>query len=244
MRTEKRTMLTTRLRWLLWTAAATLWLAVWLYPVSTGLTRMMGLILFPGVWFGLIALVWRHRLWRSVMLGVTVAVSLFLAWPAKAAPDREMLRAAYLRGMTRYTGTNYYWGGESPKGIDCSGLMRRGMIDGLCLEGCQHLNPAMVRLGFDLWWHDCTARDLMDGYRGLTTRVLATSSLNALDHSRIAPGDMAVTASGLHILAYVGDQCWIEADPHVGHVVTVAAPAPSNEWFTGPMKIVRWRLLE
>ena len=40
-------MLTTRLRWLLWTAAAVLWLAVWLFPVSTGLTRMMGLILFP-----------------------------------------------------------------------------------------------------------------------------------------------------------------------------------------------------
>lgn len=236
--------LTTRLRWLLWIAAAVLWLSVWLFPVSTGLTRMTGLILFPIVWFGLIALTWRLRVWRAVLLGVTVLVSLFLAWPAKAAPDREMLRAAYLRGMARYTGTSYYWGGESPKGIDCSGLMRRGMIDGLCLEGCRHLNPAMVRLAFDLWWHDCTARDLMDGYRGFTSSVLTAPSINALDHSRIMPGDMAVTDSGLHILAYVGNQQWIEADPNFRRVVTVLAPAPGNVWFTGPTKIVRWRLLE
>ena len=237
-------MLTARTRWLFWVAGVVLWLAVWLFPVSTGLTRLAGLILFPIVWVGLIALLWRHRAWRAVLLGITGAVSLFLVWPTKAAPDRAMLRAAYLRGMARYTGTHYYWGGESPKGIDCSGLMRRGMIDGLCLEGCRHLNPAIVRQAFDLWWHDCTAKDFMQGYRGLTTPVLTTPSFNALDYSRIAPGDMAVTDSGLHILAYAGEQRWIEADPDAGRVVTVAAPAPGNDWFTGPMKIVRWRLLE
>jgi hypothetical protein len=237
-------MLTTRLRWLLWIAAAVLWLAVWMYPVSTGSTRLAGLILFVVLWLGLIALTWRHRAWRAVFLSVSVAVSLFLIWPGKTTIDRELLRAAYLRGMARYSGVHYFWGGESPKGIDCSGLMRRGMIDGLFLEGCRHLNPAMVRLAFDLWWHDCTAKDFMDGYRGFTWPVLTTPSLNALDHTRIAPGDMAVTNSGLHILAYAGDQHWIEADPHVGQVVTVTAPAPGNAWFTGPMKIVRWQLLE
>ena len=122
--------------------------------------------------------------------------------------------------------------------------MRRGMIDGLFIEGSRRLDPAMLRQSFDLWWHDCTANELKDGFRNLTVPVLATPSLNVLDHSRILPGDMAVTDSGAHVLAYVGDHRWIEADPYVGRVITVTAPAPGNVWFTGPMKIVRWHALE
>jgi hypothetical protein len=237
-------MFTPRLRRLLWLAGLVLWLAVWLFPISTRLTRSAGVVLFAAVWIGLIALVWRHRFWRAVLLGLSVAITIFLLCPGRTSPQPEMLRAAYLGGMNRYSGAHYFWGGESPKGIDCSGLMRRGMIDGLCLEGCRRFDPGLVRRSIDLWWHDCTANDLMIGYRALTAPVLATPSLNALDHSRILPGDMAVTYSGLHILAYVGDHRWIEADPLPGRVVTVTVPAPGNVWFEGPMKIVRWRILQ
>lgn len=237
-------MFTPRLRRLLWIAGAVLWLAVWLFPVSNRTTRLAGVILLVAVWIGLLAFVWKHRRWRMALLCLGAAVALFLVCPGQASHEPEILRAAYLRSLTRYSGVHYFWGGESPKGIDCSGLMRRGMVDGLCLEGCRRLDPGLVRQSIDLWWHDCTANDLMEGYHDLTAPVLTTPSLNALDHSRILPGDMAVTDSGLHILAYLGDHRWIEADPNYGLVVTVTVPAPGNVWFEAPMKIVRWRLLQ
>jgi hypothetical protein len=237
-------MFTPRLCRLLWIAALTLWLGVWLFPVSTGLTRLAGVVLLGVVWSGVIALVWKRRAWRFALLGITAIAVLFVVWPSKTSAPPETLRTAYLRGLARYSGTSYYWGGESPKGIDCSGLMRRGMIDSLCLEGIQYCQPALIRQAIDLWWHDCTANDFMNGYRGLTAPVLATPSLNVLDHSRIRPGDMAVTANGVHILAYTGENRWIEADPNVGRVITLTAPIPENPWLSEPMKIVRWKWLE
>lgn len=237
-------MLTPRLRWLLWTAAFVLWLAVWLFPLSNSLTRLGGIVLLSVVWLSLVALLWNRRPARWVLLGLTAAAAFFLLWPGKPANAPEDLRTAYLRGMERYSGSRYFWGGESPKGIDCSGLMRRGMIDSLCLEGLQHFEPALVRQSIDLWWHDCTANDFMNGYRGLTKPVLTTPSLNVLDHSQIRTGDMAVTANGLHILAYAGGNRWIEADPNVGKVITLTAPTKDNVWLSEPMKVVRWRILE
>lgn len=237
-------MFTPRLFRLLWISTFILWIAVWLYPVSTSMTRLGGVILFALVWVGLIALQWKRRPVRWLLLGLTAAATLFLAWPGKPSPPPKTLRNAYLHGMARYSGCTYYWGGESPKGIDCSGLMRRGMIDSLCLEGLRHFQPALVREAIDLWWHDCTAEGFMSGYRGLTTPILTTPSLNALDHSRIQPGDMAVTDSGLHVLAYTGENRWIEADPNAGKVITVIAPSKDNVWFSEPMKIVRWQWLK
>ena len=238
-------MFTPRLRWLLWITSLTLWLAVWLFPISTGLTRLSGVILLCIVWSRAVALMWKHRAVRFALLGITGAAALFLLWPSGVSSvQSEELRTAYLRGMERYSGSHYFWGGESPKGIDCSGLMRGGMIDSLFFQGLQHFEPVLVRLSIDLWWHDCTANDFMNGYRGLTMPVLATPSLNALDHSRIRPGDMAVTANGLHILAYTGENRWIEADPNVGKVITLTAPTKDNVWLSEPVKIVRWRWLE
>jgi len=237
-------MFTPRLRWLLWIATSVLWLAVWLFPESTRLTRLAGVILLAAAWMGFIGLSWKWRAWRAALLGISAAGVLFLLWPGHASHDPGALRAADLHGLARYGGTHYFWGGESPKGIDCSGLMRRGMIDGLFIQGCRRFEPALVRQSLDLWWHDCTAKELMDGYYNLTVPVLTTRSLNVLDHSRILPGDMAVTDSGVHVMAYVGDNRWIEADPGIGRVVTLTAPTPSNIWLSGPMKIVRWRVLE
>src|SRR5579862_7855865 len=208
------------------------------------MTRSMGLFLFAAVWIGLIALFWKWRSWRLALLGVSAAGALFLAWPSRISPQPDTLRAAYLHALARYDGTHYSWGGESPKGIDCSGLMRRGMIDGLFIEGCRRLYPALVRQSLELWWHDCTARGLKDGYYNLTAPVLTTPSLNALNHSRIRAGDMAVTNSGVHVMVYVGENRWIEADPGVGRVVILTVPEPRKLWLSGPMKIVRWRVLE
>ena len=88
---------------------------------------------------------------RITFLIVSAAALAFLAWPGQRTAQPEALRSAYLRGLARYDGVLYYWGGESPKGIDCSGLVRRGMINGLWCEGFREGRPALLRQTIDLW---------------------------------------------------------------------------------------------
>lgn len=62
-----------------------------------------------------------------------------------------------------------------------------------------------------------------------------------MDYTQVRAGDIVVTESGAHTLAYLGGYNWIEADPLAGAVITLQAPAAKNPWFEQPMKILRWR---
>jgi cell wall-associated NlpC family hydrolase len=229
---------------LLWLAALVLFVVVEIIPVSSRLTRASSLALFVVVWFGLIGLCWHLRVLRFSLLGVTALSVGFLALPARSLPATDSLRSNYVAGLRRYDRVTYSWGGESPMGIDCSGLIRRGLIDSLFCRGIHTFDPGLVRRAFSLWWNDCPARALGQGHNGLTVHLLDTPSVNQLDHSKILPGNLAVTSGGAHIMAYLGDNLWIEADPGIGRVVTVSAPSKDNLWFHCRMSIVRWSILQ
>lgn len=233
----------TRLARFLWSFALVLFIAVWIFPESRRLTRMMGVGLFFVVWFGLIGLCWRWRVARYGLLAATVLCGGFLLLPARKPIDAEALRADYIAGLRRYDGASYFWGGESPKGIDCSGLIRRGLIDAMFFRGVGTFDAGLVRRSIVLWWNDCTAQVLGETLDGATVYLRETPSINVLDHTTVLPGDLAVTTNGVHIMAYVGDHVWIEADPGLGRVVSLKAPVEDNLWFKGPMRLVRWRIL-
>jgi hypothetical protein len=118
------------------------------------------------------------------------------------------------------------------------------MIDGLLQRGVLQWQPGLARQALSLWWNDCTAATLGRGDGPLTKPLLEAESINALDHARILPGDLAVTRNGLHVLAYLGDETWLEADPLAHRVIRARAPSPNNVWLRGPVRIVRWRLLD
>jgi hypothetical protein len=232
-----------------WVVALIIFAACALYPVGTKATRLIGLASFAFLWLGLAVFFWKYRWLRWIVPAVTVAVGIFLVLPGRPA-SQESLREKYVGCLKRYEGVLYVWGGENAVGIDCSGLIRRGLMDALFLEGMKTFNPGLVRESIALWWFDTTARVLGEA-TGPTTAVTELPklspeppSINLLDHSKIQPGDLAVTTSGIHVLAYLGDQIWIEADPGVGRVVTAKAPSRDNPWLSAPVNIVRWKLLQ
>ncbi|BCM92561.1 hypothetical protein IAD21_04443 [Abditibacteriota bacterium] len=196
------------------------------------------LLLFVGV-----GLAFKPGKW--LCLGVSIPLLLCALWPA-SKPDSSQLRAHYLAALVAYQGTPYVWGGENGRGLDCSGLMRRAMIDALISQGWHDHNPALWREATSVWWHDCSASAMKSGYNGYIEPLFPAKNLNALDTTRLRGGDLAITQSGVHVLAFVGGKTWIQADPNLANggdkVIQTTAPT-KNGWFTQRVQICRWKNL-
>jgi hypothetical protein len=217
-------------------------LAIAAIPVSNFVTRALALFLVPVLWVLLAALAWPKR-W--LCLGLLAGGALCLGGvvgPGRAFSAGD-LQNAVCRELLAYEGTPYVWGGENRFGIDCSGLVRCALVNAAIKRGVVTGNPALVRFGLSLWWHDCSARDLGQGHRGLTVPVGSFTSVNATNPSVLQPADLAVTATGVHVLAYVGADTWVEADPTAHRVLVAKVPEPGNWWFQVPVRVERWQVL-
>lgn len=226
-----------------WVVLVILAVCLLIYPINTFAVRLGLLFCISGAWLGAL---WVFRKIRPVAYGLIIAALLvcgFLLCPGRAS-DPRTLREAYLASLRSYEGVHYLWGGENDLGIDCSGLVRASLIKANFKQGLLTLNPRLVRFSISLWWHDCSAKALGEEYRGQTKHISSVRGINAMDETSIQPGDIAVTATGVHVLAYLGDNRWIEADPHAGKVIIVAIPAMNNPWFQEPVNIMRWTELE
>lgn len=229
----------------LWVVLWPLLLALHLYPIRVGYIRLLLVFGCALLWSGALWLCWKTKPLRFASWFVTIGFVVFLLLPGKS-DDAQQLRAAFVQSLKSYDGTPYVWGGESRLGIDCSGLIRCGLIDANLRRGWQERNPASLRRAFSLWWNDSSALAMKQGFRGDTRRLFSTQSLNETDDARLQSGDIAVTQSGAHVLAYIGDRTWIEADPSAltgDKVIQVRTPT-RNAWFNSPMTILRWRELE
>lgn len=156
------------------------------------------------------------------------------------------MRERYQHELRRYEGVRYVWGGESRLGIDCSGLVRRALFQVLWKEGLLNVNPTLVRGAISIWYDDASARALAQEYHQQTKNLRMVEALNAESKAGFLEGDLAITTDGVHVLAYLGDGNWIEADPDVGRVILLPTPNAADEnniWLTVPMYVVRWRIL-
>lgn len=214
-----------------------------LFPINNGPLRIatVGILIFA-----LAFAIYGFRKVKPIFYGLialALAVGIFLLTPGKKFAA-DQLTESYLRALRSYEGTRYIWGGENKLGIDCSGLVRAGLIKANLQQGVLTLNPALLRRSMSLWWHDCSAKSLGEEYRGFTKRILSSAEINSLDENQILPGDIAVTKSGVHVLAYLGNHQWIEADPDLKRVIIIHTPDKKNAWGDEPVQILRWTQLQ
>lgn len=226
------------------------WMTVWAFlflllsfPIQFRFVRLLILLCVGTIVIGGIVLSIPSRFGFRITLFGLMAAILVLAWPIHTI-DQQLLRQQYVSRLQSYQGTRYVWGGETAWGIDCSGLMRRSLIDSILRATIISRNPGLLRTAFDVWWNDCTARDLSLGYGGRTVPIGTASSLNEFDASGLQPGDMAIVDDGIHVLACLGEKTWIEANSSSHRVIIDQVPDTNNVWLQKPAVIVRWSLLD
>jgi hypothetical protein len=228
------------------------WFLLWpillglhLYPIRLAAIRLCLLLGAFLVWAGVLVIFWNVKLLRWICVSITFIFIIGCFWPKRTGSSQE-LRQEYVRSLLAYKGVTYVWGGETKRGIDCSGLMRCGLVDADLKRGIATFNPSLLRAGFSLWWNDCSALALKQEFQNRTRLLFTSESINAIDEAKIKPGDIAVTSNGVHVLAYMGHKTWIEADPNegVGHQVIEVQIPSRNVWFNTPVHVMRWRQLE
>lgn len=218
-------------------------LLFWYFPIVNVPVRIATLVTAALVVGESIFLAWRFRLFRWLLVVCYILFAAFILLPSRPIQNRPDLRAAYCNELESYLGSPYFWGGEGRFGIDCSGLVRRGMEDALVSSGFHCLDSSLLRQGILLWWQDTNAKGIGEGYSGKTHLITTCRSLNELDYSLLLPGDLAVTASDTHVMAYLGKKTWIAADPSEMRVTKFSIPE-KNLYFNSPARIVRWSMLE
>ncbi len=206
-------------------------LLVW--PVKYQTTRALFVLLTGIILIGWLTDCWSVPKLKWTSLAVILIPLTFLLLPGRPT-DSIRVRERYANSLRSFVGTRYVWGGENWLGIDCSSLVRRGVLT---------LNPRTVRTSLYLWWNDTSARALQERHLRMTDTIASARSLNGFDHAQLLPGDLAVTANGVHIMAYLGDERWIEADPAFGKVV-ILRKGEDDEWLQTDVELLRWRWLE
>jgi hypothetical protein len=227
-----------------WIALVIFFFVLWYSPYVDFPIRVATVAVGALVLAGALVLVWRSRALRLALILFYVAAFVFLAWPATVPKDRSGLRASYCNALNSYLGCRYVWGGVGYFGIDCSGFVQKGLEDDLVTNGLLNVNPAFLRESAWMFWRRTTAKVLGEGDAGRTFVIIEGRTLNDLDYTLLMPGDLAVTMSGDHVLAYLGEKTWIAADPTEHKVTRFTIPERTNFYFSTPMRIVRWKILD
>lgn len=231
-----------RIKRLMVIAGITLAAACAINPIHS---RLLQAWFFSGTvlaWCGLFLMAGRGKKIALFLAAISLLALLLLALPKKPI-DQNQFREDYVARMRSFDETRYVWGGESSLGIDCSGLPRRALRDTLWSEGWKHANGFAFRSWLDLWWHDSSALAMSQSYRNKTRSLSLSGPLWEVDESKLIPGDLAVRGDGRHVVIFLGNHQWIEADPTWGKV-HIWTPTPSDgTWFEN-MSFHRWLILE
>ena len=224
-------------------AAVTGLVALVFWPYHDGVLRYGLPLSLLVVWVSGLAFLWRRKIARIVLLVRPFLAALPFLLPAKPL-SLESLRDRYLASMRAMEGAAYVWGGERHGGVDCSGLPRLALREALWKEGWRTGNGAAFRDWAEQWWFDSSAKALGENHRDFTRPTGVRGKLRDLDFEVLAPGDLGVTVSGVHVMVYVGNGRWMHADPGSLKVTFSDPGTDQNPWFDSIVVMRRWSVLE
>jgi hypothetical protein len=237
-----------RFLWYGWGVCLLVLVTLLAFPIRTGKIRMLIAALLAVTWLGLCALLWiqKHRLSAAALLISGSALAGWIACGSSSPVPADELRALYITRLRHYDGVTYVYGGENSLGIDCSGLVRCALWDSFFISGIHHVNAGAIREALRLWWNDSSALDLGEGAGGVTLPQLAPDGSPTLpmgSNPSLQAGDLVVSGMGSHVLAYIGNGEWIEAEPGVGrtHIFTLTGPLAFLA--KDRVRFVRWKCL-
>ncbi|MDQ2086787.1 NlpC/P60 family protein [Herbivorax sp. ANBcel31] len=210
-----------------------------MYPINRTIVNIIILADLIAILVLCTVVFWQFKVYKGFLIFLALATVFMLFFDGKSV-ERDIVRNEYVEALKRYEGTEYLWGGESIRGIDCSGLVRRGLIDAYVKLGAKNFSPQYIRKAVYLWVNDFSTRVMEDGYEDLFVSIISVEGLNQFDHSMIREGDIMVTENGLHTMAYIGNDKWIQADPMHEKVIIEKAPSDSNNWYEEPAIILSW----
>ena len=182
-----------------------------LNPVNSMILKLAFLGCVIGAWIGFTILVWKRKPLRIGCLDAPIGHRYSIYFPGGKI-DAEELRQDYVRRMAAFEGTKYYWGGESSRGIDCSGLPRTAF--GMRCWHTESSTSTDVHFAAML-----SSGGLMPARRRWVkaTELHDPGSESDRNHSKM---DYGVSArrprcydQWSSYLAYAGDGRWIQADP-------------------------------
>lgn len=231
-----------RLLWILTGGAAVGLMVLVFNPLHSQIFNLAWLGCLLVLMVGALILTWRRTWLRGTLLLLVALSGLVFLLPSREV-DREALHARYLDQLRASEGIAYFWGGESGRGIDCSGLPRRALREALLVTGLKNGDGGCLRLYLQHWWHDASARALSEGYRAYTTSLQIEGKIADMAYTDLLPGDLAVTIDGTHLLVYLGEDHWIQADPGLGKVAILNGRKDRNPWFQIPTTLHRWQVL-
>jgi cell wall-associated NlpC family hydrolase len=191
------------------------------------------------LWLGGLYVFRRSALYKAFFI-ISSITALFILLAPGSSGNAESVRNAYVDSLLGYEGVRYIGGGENWLGIDCSGLVREGYIGANIKVGLETINPRLLRRAASVWWYDCAADALGNGYKGMTGLVMPADSMDKLDYKIIEPGDIIVPENGSHTFVYIGGDTWLEADPAKGGVVRISTADRAREWSDIPVRLMRW----
>lgn len=218
-------------------------------PVMSNSVRLILVVTFLfGCFTGLLYLIRVFSEHSRLLYPAFFFLAFLAVWAVLGSrpPEEAMLRQRYCSRLRSFEGVRYVWGGETSRGIDCSGLARTALWQAMLHEGIKEANPHLLGpVLWKFWWRDMSARDILQGKYGYTHAIGEAEQVAGYDTSRLNPGDMAVTSDGVHVLIYSGKGQWIDAAPDDAEVTISKAPANSKRgWYRVPVTFVRWRILE
>jgi hypothetical protein len=115
-----------------------------LNPVNSKLLNLAYLGSVFGTWIGFTILTWERKPLRIFAFFLPVLSLMPFILPGTII-DAEMLRQEYVERLAKFEGVKYHWGGETSRGIDCSGLPRRAFREALLVYGIRNFNGRAFR---------------------------------------------------------------------------------------------------